>query len=94
MKQVLQIEELSVKELFTRLDNLEQKIEAKNQPQQLLKNTSETYLTRAEVSEQLKVTRQTLSTWHKKGVLRAVRLGTRVRYKLTDIELFTQSKTV
>ena len=92
-KTVLQIEGLTVRDLFKKLDNLEQKIEAKNQPYPRVLNTSETYLTRLEVAHKLKVTRQTLSTWHKKGVLKAVRLGTRVRYKLSDIEAFTQYKT-
>tara|TARA_B110000285_G_C14998643_1_gene550230 strand:+ start:649 stop:933 length:285 start_codon:yes stop_codon:yes gene_type:complete len=94
MTTVLQIEGLTAKDLFQKFAELEQKIEANIQPHRPVTNQSETYLTRAEVSEQLKVTRQTLSTWHKKDVLRAVRLGTRVRYKLSDIELFTQSKTI
>lgn len=93
MNTVVQIEGLTVNDLFKRLDTLEQKIEASIKPQPKGTNEGETYLTREEVSKKLKVTRQTLNTWHKKGVLKSFRFGTRVRYRLSDIEAFSNPKT-
>tara|TARA_B110000046_G_scaffold73984_1_gene81866 strand:+ start:669 stop:953 length:285 start_codon:yes stop_codon:yes gene_type:complete len=92
MTTVLQIEGLTAKDLFQKFAELEQKIEANKKPQHEANNQDEQLLTRAQVSKRLLVTRQTLSNWHKKGVLTASRIGTRVRYKLSDIERLIETQ--
>jgi len=84
MKTVLQIESLKAEELIDRLDQIEQKLDlaSKNHPE----SSVEKYLTRRQVSELLQVSRQTLSVWHKKGVLIGSRVGTRIRYRYSDVE--------
>ena len=52
----------------------------------------EQYLTRNQVGEILQVSRQTLSSWHDKGVLKGARIGTRIRYRLSDIQSMINSK--
>jgi excisionase family DNA binding protein len=42
--------------------------------------------TRKEVAEKLRVSYPTLAKWRKLGILPAVVIGTRVRYKQSDIE--------
>jgi len=78
------ISESKLQELFSRLESIENKLNdfanIVNQPHQ-----EEEFLTRAQVVDLLKVTRQTLITWHKKGVLKAIRIGTRIRYRKSDI---------
>jgi excisionase family DNA binding protein len=45
-----------------------------------------TYLSRAEVSKMLNVSLVTLNKWNKSGRLKAVGIGGRVLYRLSDIE--------
>lgn len=86
-----QIDGISAEQLFNRLDELENSIHQlslqptpKEEPQ---------YLTRAQVAAKLQVTNQTLISWHKKGVLKGSRVGTRVRYLKSDVEeLMNQTK--
>jgi predicted DNA-binding transcriptional regulator AlpA len=56
----------------------EARIQAQNKPDQLL--------TRSEVSEKLTVTLPTLWRWEKTGVLIPIRIGSKVRYRLSDVE--------
>ena len=44
------------------------------------------YLTRKETSELLKVSLPTLHFWTKKGIIKAYRINSRIRYKRGDIE--------
>lgn len=46
----------------------------------------ERYLTRKQVSEMLSVDISSLYRWNKSGYLRAVKIGGKVRYKLSDIQ--------
>lgn len=59
-----------------------------------LKSTknNEEYLTRKEVSKLLKVSLVSLHHWDKKGVLKPVRIGKQVRYKLSDITIVLSKK--
>ena len=46
----------------------------------------EIYLTRNEVSEMLQVSLPTVHEWSKKGIIKAYRINSRLRYKRTEIE--------
>ena len=56
----------------------EARIQAQNKPDQLL--------TRSQVSEKLRVTLSTLWRWEKQGILTPIRIGSKVRYRLSDVE--------
>ncbi|NND76983.1 MAG: helix-turn-helix domain-containing protein [Flavobacteriales bacterium] len=76
--------ESKLKELFERLESIELKlIEISNNKE--ISISDEDFLTRAQVSQLLQVSRQTLVTWHNKGILRAIRIGTRVRYRKSEL---------
>ncbi len=80
---ILQIEG---SDLFTFADKLvkdtaskvEQRIKAENKPDELL--------TRQQVGKMLGVTLSTLWRWDNNGVLTAIRIGNKVRYRYSDIE--------
>lgn len=50
-------------------------------------------LTRKETGKLLSVSMVTLSDWEKKKILIPIRIGTRVRYKLSDIENAFETST-
>ena len=52
------------------------------------------YLTTDEVCATLRVTRQTLRTWHIDGKLPKYKAGRRVLYKVEDIKQFIESGRV
>ena len=86
-----QIDGITANQLFNRLDRLEQIIQEISLPTPTKEETI--YLTRSQVAELLQVSKQTLIIWHKKGVLSAIRIGTRVRYLKSDVEkLMHQSR--
>jgi excisionase family DNA binding protein len=43
------------------------------------------YLTRMETAKLLRVTLPTLSDWTKRGILNSYRMGTRIRYKRSEV---------
>ena len=49
-------------------------------------NKPETYLTAEETAKRLGVDRSTLWRWNKEGYLRSIKIGSKVRYKLSDVE--------
>jgi len=73
-------------EIEKRLDSIQRQIaqlaEAKPEPP----TSQERYLTIDETCELLSVTRPTLWSWNKKGVLESVRIGNLRRYRMSDIE--------
>ena len=73
-------------ELGKKLDNIEARIlELTHKPAPVTKQP-EKYLTVDQVAEMLSVSRVTLWSWDKKGILEAQRFGNLKRYKLSDIE--------
>ena len=49
-------------------------------------NKPETYLTAEETAKRLGVDRSTLWRWNKEGYLCSIKIGSKVRYKLSDVE--------
>ena len=49
-------------------------------------NKPEVYLTAEETARRLKVDRSTLWRWNKEGYLVSAKVGSKVRYKLSDVE--------
>lgn len=52
----------------------------------------EQYLTQKKVEDILNVTHSTLWRWNKTGYLERIRVGGKVRYRLSDIERILQEK--
>ena len=48
-------------------------------------NPEADYLTRIETAKLLRVTLPTLADWTKRGILKSYRLGTRIRYKRSEV---------
>lgn len=85
--QTIQIQGLNAQDLLNKLNSIEEKIDSiHEQPQQVNLPESEQFLTRAQVAELLQVSIQTLITWHKKGVLKGSRIGTRIRYQYSEVK--------
>lgn len=55
-------------------------------------NKSEVYLTAEETAKRLKVDRSTLWRWNKEGYLVSTKVGSKVRYKLSDVERIQKGK--
>jgi len=51
---------------------------------------SQSYLTRFEVAEMLKISLPTLNNWSKSGIIQAYRIGNRVLYKPNEIDQAVQ----
>ena len=81
--------QVSPKDLNQFATDLIQKIISEAQPEP---TPGEKFLTTEEVCDLLRITRVTLWTWEKKGVINPVRLGNLKRYRLTDIEKLTATK--
>ncbi|WP_042366757.1 helix-turn-helix transcriptional regulator [Bacteroides neonati] len=54
----------------------------------------ERYLTKAEVMELCDVCDATLWHWNRKGYLKAVKIGNKVKYRLSDIQIILGEKSV
>ncbi len=74
--------EVLEKRIDKRLDRIEAGIMQLAAPQTL----PEKYLTTDQVCELLSVSRVTLWSWDRKGILESCRIGNQKRYKLSDIE--------
>ncbi|PQJ80980.1 hypothetical protein BTO18_10380 [Polaribacter porphyrae] len=46
----------------------------------------ETLISRKELSQYLKVSIPTIHAWDKKGILKPIKIGTRIRYLKSDVE--------
>jgi excisionase family DNA binding protein len=85
----VQIDSITASQLFSKFDQLEQAINSINiQPQQ---KEIDKYPTRTQVGKQLQVSNQTLIVWQRKGILRGARIGTRIRYKQSDVDQLMSS---
>jgi excisionase family DNA binding protein len=51
-------------------------------------------LTRDEVCNLLRISLQTLHSWNKKGILTPIKLGTRIRYRKSDIDAVLINNTI
>lgn len=56
-------------------------------------NKPETYLTAEETAKRLNVDRSTLWRWNKEGYLLTIKIGSKVRYKLSDVERLQRGET-
>ena len=82
MENQVLIQKTSLSELRTMLcETMEEYL----RPVTVEKNIS-IILTRQEAARMLKVSLSTLHFWTKEGIVKGTRIGTRVRYRLTDIE--------
>ena len=56
-------------------------------------NKPETYLTAEETAKRLNVDRSTLWRWNKEGYLLTIKIGSKVRYKQSDVERLQRGET-
>lgn len=79
---ILQIEGITVRQIYEAFKSLESKIEAlPNQP-----TPAPGYLSRQDVAKLLRVSPVTIWDWTNKGFLKAYRLGNKVFYKVAEID--------
>jgi excisionase family DNA binding protein len=57
----------------------------------IAKGKGEFLLTAKDVLERLSISRKTLYNWEKKGYLRAIEIGGKHRYKLSDVNAILES---
>ena len=57
-------------------------------------NKPEVFLTAEETAKRLKVDRSTLWRWNKEGYLVANKVGSKVRYKLSDVERIQKGELI
>ena len=82
--------QVSDPEVNKKLDQLSKQMESieKRLPKPLTK-----YVSRKHLSEILDVSVVTLITWDEKGILNPLRIGKRVRYRMSEIELILEKST-
>lgn len=88
MKNIIQIENVTADELFTRLERMESAITAfSGTPQPLTAvATLSDYITRRDVATLFKITLTTVHDWTRKGLLQAYKVANRVYYKRSEVE--------
>ncbi|MFQ7087835.1 MAG: helix-turn-helix domain-containing protein [Bacteroides sp.] len=57
-------------------------------------NKPEVYLTAEETAKRLQVDRSTLWRWNKEGYLVSTKVGSKVRYKLSDVERIQKGELI
>jgi len=78
----VQVQGITAKTLLQKFSDLEEKInELNNKPQQ----TTEKLLTRFDVAELLGISLVTLHNWVKSDILKAYRIGSKVRFKEIEV---------
>ena len=78
-----QIQGIEAKDLLTRFDKLNNRLD---ELQQTVKPQTKTILlTRKEVAKLLEISLPTLWTWTNKGILTSYRIGNKVRYKENEV---------
>lgn len=81
----IEVNGLDITTLAEKLDTLTNALTEKEAKAETSANTSEKFLTRGDVAELLKITLPTLHDWTKKGLLKAYRIGNRIRYKEAEV---------
>lgn len=81
----IEVNGLDITTLAEKLDTLTNVLSGKETKAETSADQSEKFLTRGEVAELLKITLPTLHDWTKKGLLKAYRIGNRIRYKEAEV---------
>lgn len=84
MEQIL-LNGIKVNELLEKIGQLIDSKIGKADNQKKLQNQSN-FISRLEVAKLLKISLPTLNDWTKEGLLKSYRIGTRVLYKLHEVE--------
>lgn len=93
----MQVEQKSIEEIFNRLGGIEDCLldlaMGKNQVRKLVRSTEdEEYLTVEEASAELKISKPSLYKWMHAGKIPYYRIGSRVRFKRSEIFGFQKAK--
>ena len=78
--------QMSGTDLVTFANELANQTASQTEKRLLALNKEDQLLTRSQVSEKLCVTLSTLWRWEKQNVLTPIRIGSKVRYRLSDVE--------
>lgn len=81
----IEVNGLGITTLAEKLDTLTNVLTGKETKAETSADQSEKFLTRSEVARLLKITLPTLHDWTKKGLLKAYRIGNRIRYKEVEV---------
>lgn len=81
----IEVNGLDITTLTEKLDTLTNALTRKDTKAETSAEQSEKFLTRGEVARLLKITLPTLHDWTKKGLLKAYRIGNRIRYKEAEV---------
>lgn len=81
----IEVNGLDITTLAEKLDTLANVLTEKEAKAETSADQPEKFLTRIEVAKLLKITLPTLHDWTKKGLLKAYRIGNRIRYKETEV---------
>ena len=87
-KKIIQIENLESEKLLSEFHKVNEQLKTLITKMKFAgkEDNIKPYYSRKEVKEMLGVSFPTLHTWHKKGILKTCRLGSRIIYKAEDIE--------
>lgn len=81
----IEVNGLDITTLAEKLDTLTNVLTGKEAKAETSADKPERFLTRGEVARLLKITLPTLHDWTKKGLLKAYRIGNRIRYKEAEV---------
>lgn len=81
----IEVNGLDITTIAEKLDALTNALTSKEAKAETSADKPEKFLTRGEVAVLLKITLPTLHDWTKKGLLKAYRIGNRIRYKEAEV---------
>lgn len=82
IKTVTQIESLDAETLLKKFDSLEKQI---NSIKSVNNNQSDKLITREQTAKLLSVSLVTIHNWTKSGILKAYRIGNKIRFKEVEV---------
>ena len=84
-KKIVQIESIEAKELFAKIDQLQEQIK-ELQRETINKTLAEKFLTRKDIAKLFGISNPTIQDWSRKGILKAYKVANRVYFKADEIE--------
>ncbi len=79
------LEGITINELICELKKELEKSARENRCKEISKESKSEYITRAETCKVLSISKPTLNSWTKTGKLTSYKIGSRVLYKITEV---------
>jgi excisionase family DNA binding protein len=84
--QYVQIQQVTAENLLTQIDGIiENRLKTFSPPSSTPPTDAEAYLTREQVADMLNVSTVTVWAWANKGILKAYRIGNKVRFLKSEV---------